>query len=160
MLLHAVLPSTNLLDSGDEILLREVLYDAAIIPEYPFLKLQFGTKRSAADLRTICLNWLFVVDNEMVEPVSLFEFSVICSSAPLLDFYFDYEEVDRDDDLNSKYPCPFCQEEFDLVELCCHIDDEHPLEANFGICPICSTSVGENMVGHIMHLWLKNYIFE
>ncbi|XP_050943456.1 protein DEHYDRATION-INDUCED 19 homolog 4-like [Cucumis melo] len=64
-------------------------------------------------------------------------------------FYFDYEEVDGDDDLNSEYPCPFCPEEFDLVELCCHIDDEHPVEANFGICPICSTSVGENMVGHI-----------
>lgn len=64
-------------------------------------------------------------------------------------FYFDYEEVDGDDDLNSEYPCPFCPEEFDLVELCCHIDDEHPVEANFGICPICSTSVGDNMVGHI-----------
>ncbi|KAG7030204.1 Protein DEHYDRATION-INDUCED 19, partial [Cucurbita argyrosperma subsp. argyrosperma] len=45
-------------------------------------------------------------------------------------FYFDYEEVDGDDDLNSEYPCPFCPEEFDLVELCCHIDDEHPVEAN------------------------------
>ncbi|XP_023548707.1 protein DEHYDRATION-INDUCED 19-like [Cucurbita pepo subsp. pepo] len=66
-------------------------------------------------------------------------------------FDFDYEEVDEDvDDLNSEYSCPFCSEEFDLVELCCHIDDEHPLEANFGICPICSSSVGENMVGHIM----------
>ncbi|KAG6575799.1 Protein DEHYDRATION-INDUCED 19, partial [Cucurbita argyrosperma subsp. sororia] len=61
-------------------------------------------------------------------------------------FDFDYEEVDEDDgDLNSEYSCPFCSEEFDLVELCCHIDDEHPLEANFGICPICSSSVGENM---------------
>lgn len=51
-----------------------------------------------------------------------------------IDFDFDYEEVDEDvDDLNSEYSCPFCSEEFDLVELCCHIDDEHPLEANFGV---------------------------
>ncbi|KGN55323.1 uncharacterized protein LOC101207241 [Cucumis sativus] len=63
MLLQSVLPTTYLLGSADEILLREVLYDAAIIPEYPFLKLQFGTERPAADLRTICLNWLFVADN-------------------------------------------------------------------------------------------------
>lgn len=63
MLLHSVLPTTHLLGSADEVLLREVLYDAAIIPEYPFLKLQFGTERPAADLRAICLNWLFVADN-------------------------------------------------------------------------------------------------
>ena len=55
-----------------------------------------------------------------------------------LDFYFDYEEVDGDDDLNSEYPCPFCPEEFDLVELCCHIDDEHPVEANFGVRKIAN----------------------
>ncbi|XP_050939282.1 protein DEHYDRATION-INDUCED 19 homolog 7-like isoform X2 [Cucumis melo] len=59
-----------------------------------------------------------------------------------LDFYFDYEEVDRDDDLNSEYPCSFCQEEFDLVELCCHIDDEHPLKANFRVTCGCATGVG------------------
>ena len=41
--------------------------------------------------------------------------------------------MDGDDDLNSEYPCPFCPEEFDLVELCCHIDDEHPVEAKFGV---------------------------
>lgn len=64
-------------------------------------------------------------------------------------FYSDYEELDEEDDLNSEYPCPFCPEEFDLVDLCCHIEDEHPVEAKFGICPICSTTVGENMVGHI-----------
>uniref|UniRef100_A0A9I9E9W9 Di19 zinc-binding domain-containing protein n=1 Tax=Cucumis melo TaxID=3656 RepID=A0A9I9E9W9_CUCME len=113
--------SVMIVDSAYEILLREVLYDATIIPEYPFLKLQFRTERSATDLRTICLNWLFVVDN---------------------DFYFDYEEVDRDDDLNSEYPCSFCQEEFDLVELCCHIDDEHPLKANFRVTCGCATGVG------------------
>ncbi|XP_022982354.1 uncharacterized protein LOC111481209 [Cucurbita maxima] len=63
MLLQSVLPTTYLLGSADEVLLREVLYDAAIIPDYPFIKLQFGTERPALDLRTICLNWLFVAEN-------------------------------------------------------------------------------------------------
>lgn len=54
------------------------------------------------------------------------------------DFYFDYEEVDGDDDLNSEYPCPFCPEEYDLVELCCHIDDEHPVEAQYGVSKIAN----------------------
>lgn len=49
--------------SADEVLLREVLYDAAIIPDYLFIKLQFGTERPALDLRTTCLNWLFVAEN-------------------------------------------------------------------------------------------------
>ncbi|XP_022143934.1 protein DEHYDRATION-INDUCED 19-like [Momordica charantia] len=67
-------------------------------------------------------------------------------------FYFDYEEVDGDDVLNAEYPCPFCPDEFDLVELCYHIDEEHPVEAKYGICPICSLSAGASMVGHLtMH---------
>lgn len=50
-----------------------------------------------------------------------------------VDFYFDYEEVDGDDVLNAEYPCPFCPDEFDLVELCYHIDEEHPVEAKYGV---------------------------
>lgn len=32
-----------------------------------------------------------------------------------------------------EYPCPFCSEDFDLVGLCCHIDEEHPVEAKSGV---------------------------
>ncbi|KAI4349703.1 hypothetical protein L6164_010265 [Bauhinia variegata] len=59
----------------------------------------------------------------------------------------DFEDVDGDDELKTVYPCPFCTEDFDLLELCCHIDDEHPIES--GICPVCATWVGTDMVGHI-----------
>ncbi|GJN14149.1 hypothetical protein PR202_gb00934 [Eleusine coracana subsp. coracana] len=31
------------------------------------------------------------------------------------------------------YNCPFCGEDFDFVGLCCHIDDEHAVEANTGV---------------------------
>ncbi|CAN0889081.1 Protein DEHYDRATION-INDUCED 19 homolog 2 [Linum grandiflorum] len=45
----------------------------------------------------------------------------------LSDLCIDFEE-DTDDYLMADYPCPYCEEDFDLVELCCHIDDEHPYE--------------------------------
>jgi len=31
------------------------------------------------------------------------------------------------------YNCPFCDEDFDFVSLCCHIDDEHAVEAKSGV---------------------------
>lgn len=71
-----------------------------------------------------------------------------------LDFYFDYEEVDGDDDLNSEYPCPFCPEEFDLVELCCHIDDEHPVEANFGVRKIANFLLWKQSFAFLSLKWL------
>ncbi|XP_015891984.1 protein DEHYDRATION-INDUCED 19 isoform X1 [Ziziphus jujuba] len=65
------------------------------------------------------------------------------------DFCIDFEDFDGDDDLKVEYPCPFCSEDFDLVGLCCHIDDEHHSEARSVVCPVCATRVGMNMVGHI-----------
>ncbi|KAL1546181.1 RING-type E3 ubiquitin transferase [Salvia divinorum] len=49
-----------------------------------------------------------------------------------------FEEIDMDDDIREEYPCPFCSDYFDIVGLCCHIDDEHPIEAKNGVCPICT----------------------
>ncbi|CAI9103481.1 OLC1v1001973C3 [Oldenlandia corymbosa var. corymbosa] len=44
-----------------------------------------------------------------------------------------FEEIDvADDDIREEYPCPFCTDYFDIVGLCCHIDDEHPVEAKNG----------------------------
>ncbi|XP_042484210.1 protein DEHYDRATION-INDUCED 19 homolog 3-like isoform X2 [Macadamia integrifolia] len=68
------------------------------------------------------------------------------------DLYMGFEEIDGDDDTRAEFPCPFCSEDFDIVGLCCHIDDEHPLEARNGVCPVCAMRVGMDMVGHItMH---------
>ncbi|XP_048230974.1 protein DEHYDRATION-INDUCED 19 homolog 6 isoform X2 [Ricinus communis] len=57
----------------------------------------------------------------------------------LSDLCLDFEEVDgdnineyEDDDIRAEYPCPFCIEDFDLVELCSHIDDDHPFESKPG----------------------------
>ncbi|CAN0885523.1 Protein DEHYDRATION-INDUCED 19 homolog 5 [Linum grandiflorum] len=48
----------------------------------------------------------------------------------LSDLCIDFESVeDTDEYLMAYHPCPYCEEEFDLVELCCHIDDEHQFES-------------------------------
>ncbi|XP_011092127.1 protein DEHYDRATION-INDUCED 19 homolog 3 isoform X2 [Sesamum indicum] len=60
-----------------------------------------------------------------------------------------FEEIDVDHDIREEYPCPFCSEYFDIVGLCCHIDDEHPVGANNGVCPVCGMRVGVDMVAHI-----------
>uniref|UniRef100_A0A9I9E7G0 Di19 zinc-binding domain-containing protein n=1 Tax=Cucumis melo TaxID=3656 RepID=A0A9I9E7G0_CUCME len=44
-----------------------------------------------------------------------------------------FEELEGDDDIREEFPCPFCSEYLDIVGLCCHIDEEHPIEARNGI---------------------------
>ncbi|KAJ7955175.1 Protein DEHYDRATION-INDUCED 19 like [Quillaja saponaria] len=60
-----------------------------------------------------------------------------------------HDEVDGDDDLRAEFLCPFCADDYDVVGLCCHIDEEHPLEAKNGVCPVCGKKVGMNLVGHM-----------
>ncbi|KAJ0979891.1 hypothetical protein J5N97_015365 [Dioscorea zingiberensis] len=51
------------------------------------------------------------------------------------DMYLGFDEIDGGDDeaSRSEYACPFCAEDFDIVGLCCHIDEEHPIEARTGV---------------------------
>jgi hypothetical protein len=50
---------------------------------------------------------------------------------------FDDADACRDDLVEPRgaepYNCPFCGEDFDFVGLCCHIDDEHAVEAKAGV---------------------------
>ncbi|XP_074582656.1 protein DEHYDRATION-INDUCED 19 homolog 4 [Curcuma longa] len=66
------------------------------------------------------------------------------------DAYFGSDEMEGgDDDCRTEFACPFCCEDFDVVGLCFHIDDEHPVEARNGVCPVCAARVGSEMVAHI-----------
>ncbi|KAK7379020.1 hypothetical protein VNO80_04472 [Phaseolus coccineus] len=65
------------------------------------------------------------------------------------ELFVDFDEVNGDEDFRWAYPCPFCAEDFDLLELCCHIDLDHPTEAKSGICPVCTVWIGSNVVDHI-----------
>lgn len=42
------------------------------------------------------------------------------------------EENDGDES-RPEYLCPFCAEDFDIVGLCCHIDEEHTVQARNGV---------------------------
>ncbi|XP_047323477.1 protein DEHYDRATION-INDUCED 19 homolog 3 [Impatiens glandulifera] len=64
------------------------------------------------------------------------------------DLFMGFEEIDEDD-VREEFPCPFCSDYFDIVGLCCHIDDDHPIEARNGVCPVCAMRVGIDMVAHI-----------
>ncbi|KAK7401059.1 hypothetical protein VNO78_12371 [Psophocarpus tetragonolobus] len=48
------------------------------------------------------------------------------------ELFFDFDEVNEDEELRSTYPCPFRAQDFDRFELCCHMDLDHPIEANSG----------------------------
>ncbi|XP_011036920.1 PREDICTED: protein DEHYDRATION-INDUCED 19 homolog 3-like [Populus euphratica] len=65
------------------------------------------------------------------------------------DMFMGFEEIDGDDDIREEFPCPFCSDYFDIVGLCCHIDDEHTMESKNGVCPICAMRVSVDMVAHI-----------
>ncbi|CAB4285413.1 unnamed protein product [Prunus armeniaca] len=65
------------------------------------------------------------------------------------DMFMGFEEFDGDDDIREEFPCPFCSEYFDIVGLCCHIDEEHPVEAKNGVCPVCAMRVGVDMIDQI-----------
>ncbi|KAH0890650.1 hypothetical protein HID58_053079 [Brassica napus] len=47
----------------------------------------------------------------------------------------EFEDVEEDDEMEVDYQCPFYTDDYDLVELCHHIDEEHHLDANNGVCP-------------------------
>ncbi|KAE8710537.1 Protein DEHYDRATION-INDUCED 19-like protein 3 [Hibiscus syriacus] len=48
------------------------------------------------------------------------------------DIFMGFEEIDGEDEIRDEFRCPFCSEYFDIVGLCCHIDEEHPVEAKNG----------------------------
>ncbi|KAG2262152.1 hypothetical protein Bca52824_069231 [Brassica carinata] len=60
-----------------------------------------------------------------------------------------FEEIDGDDDFQEEFACPFCAESYDIIALCCHIDDEHNLDSKNAVCPVCSLRVGVDIVAHI-----------
>ncbi|KAJ0741545.1 putative drought induced 19 type, zinc-binding protein [Helianthus annuus] len=48
------------------------------------------------------------------------------------EMFMGFEDIEVDDDMREEFPCPFCTGYFDIVGLCCHIDDEHHLESKNG----------------------------
>ncbi|KAL7104884.1 hypothetical protein ACP275_07G009500 [Erythranthe tilingii] len=62
---------------------------------------------------------------------------------------YNGEEYEGEEEQKSEYLCPFCAEDFDIVGLCCHIDEEHAIEAKNGVCPVCAKKIGSDLVRHL-----------
>ncbi|KAK4477631.1 hypothetical protein RD792_016869 [Penstemon davidsonii] len=62
---------------------------------------------------------------------------------------YNGEEYEREEELRPEFLCPFCAEEFDMLGLCCHIDEEHTIESKNGVCPVCVKKVGSDLVRHL-----------
>lgn len=71
----------------------------------------------------------------------------------------DAEPGGGGDDLRAEYLCPFCAEDYDVVSLCCHIDEEHPLQANTGV-GIHKNSIFIYFMCFLNFVYNKNCIFK
>ncbi|CAM8896021.1 unnamed protein product [Rhodiola kirilowii] len=67
------------------------------------------------------------------------------------DVGYDYEAYCDEDgeEIYTEFPCPYCNDDFDLVELCFHIEDVHFSQAKNGVCPVCAVGVSSNMISHL-----------
>ncbi|XP_024959276.1 protein DEHYDRATION-INDUCED 19 homolog 3 isoform X2 [Cynara cardunculus var. scolymus] len=48
------------------------------------------------------------------------------------DTFMGFEDIEVDDDIREEIQCSFCGGYFDITCLCCHISEEHPVEAKNG----------------------------
>nr|GEV36929.1 hypothetical protein [Tanacetum cinerariifolium] len=62
----------------------------------------------------------------------------------------DSEDEEQEEDLNMEMGCPYCNEGFDALGLCVHLEDQHPLQVKLGVCPLCATNFGRNMISHLI----------
>lgn len=51
----------------------------------------------------------------------------------IADTFLGFEEIDGEEEFREEFACPFCSDFFDIVSLCCHIDEDHPMEAKTGV---------------------------
>lgn len=60
-----------------------------------------------------------------------------------------FDDIDVEEEIRPDFPCPYCYEDYDIVSLCSHLEDEHPFESKVTLCPICSVRVSRDMLNHI-----------
>ncbi|KAH9313189.1 hypothetical protein KI387_028224, partial [Taxus chinensis] len=63
--------------------------------------------------------------------------------------YFCMDDLEGEEDTRLDFLCPFCYLDFDIASLCCHVEDEHCYETTNVACPVCTTNIGSDIVGHI-----------
>jgi hypothetical protein len=53
------------------------------------------------------------------------------------DLFHGGDEIDGEEEARPEFMCPFCADDFDVVGLCCHMDEEHPVEMKNGVMFLC-----------------------
>ncbi|KAJ8761438.1 hypothetical protein K2173_001569 [Erythroxylum novogranatense] len=59
------------------------------------------------------------------------------------------DDFEVDDEVRPDFPCPYCYEDFDIVSLCSHLEDEHSCESKVTMCPVCSAKISRDLLSHI-----------
>lgn len=69
------------------------------------------------------------------------------------------DDLEMDDDARPHFPCPFCYENFDVMSLCSHLEDEHSCETRVTvfISPFCY--LGATKLLFTIHLRLGRCFF-
>ncbi|KAF9672378.1 hypothetical protein SADUNF_Sadunf11G0035400 [Salix dunnii] len=62
---------------------------------------------------------------------------------------FSIDDFEVEEEVRPDFPCPYCDEDFDIGSLCSHLEDEHSYESKVAVCPICSVKVAQDMLSHI-----------
>ncbi|KAH0940052.1 hypothetical protein HID58_007513 [Brassica napus] len=65
------------------------------------------------------------------------------------DNFLGFEEAEGEDEFREEYACPFCSDYFDIVSLCCHIDEDHPMDTINGVDISSVLFLSSDMVAHI-----------
>ena len=58
-----------------------------------------------------------------------------------------------EDEYKQEFSCPFCAEEFDIVGLVCHIDEEHQVEVKHGVIVLLISDLELTLVVYILFAW-------
>ncbi|KAK4787266.1 hypothetical protein SAY86_011099 [Trapa natans] len=45
-----------------------------------------------------------------------------------------FDGIELEEDVLSDFPCPYCYEDFDILSLCAHVEEEHPDESKITVC--------------------------
>ncbi|XP_047317610.1 protein DEHYDRATION-INDUCED 19-like [Impatiens glandulifera] len=60
------------------------------------------------------------------------------------------DDLEIEEEMTADVSCPYCYEEFDVVSLCSHLEDDHSYESKVvTVCPICSVKVSTDLLSHI-----------
>ena len=75
---------------------------------------------------------LIVVCGNYYKFVALTLFSEICNW--LVDIYIDLEDIDEEEEESDlEIGCTYCWEGFDALDLCVHLEDQHPIKIRLGV---------------------------